>query len=762
MTLACTMTNASGVPCGGGMDDGICDTCGRPATPGLVTPRSGLAPRAAPAAPSRRAPSGPNTGVAARLRSPSFGLVALPPVPTSDPMTRVMADPAASLGCRRCPHCGSGVSRIQGFCPDCSQPYDFTPRLAPGETVVGTYEVIGPIALGGMGWIHLARDVGLDRLVVLKGLLNAHDPDGEAAAEAERRALSAARHPGIVSIHGTARHGDDAYMVLEFVDGPTLDDVRRESGPFPPELAIAYTLSIMPAVAHLHALGLVHCDLKPSNVMVHAGGTKLVDLGTVRVAGDPEGALFGTDGFSAPEAADLPTTSSDVYSLGRILAVLAMDFLYRQVSASPAPGAVPPARRMRLEHVSALPTAADQPLLADNDAFRLLLDRACHPDPAKRFASVEEMEDQLLGVLRQTLGAKGRPCPAPMGPFGPDGLDSPADLAGMGAPLARILPSPTPDPGDRATAELSPLLLIRDLATRLKAVHAVHTRRPGSNEAQVRLAECLALNGQASAAVSVLQALLRDEPAEWRADWMLGIANLSLSEATTSLSKSRHHVTAARAAFESVRARLPGETAPILAVASCLEAAWSHAAAARLYASVAATDPSLTSARFGLARCKVALKDAAAAREALSGIPPRHATHGPAMAASARMAVAAVEDEVAARKGGRSASLVSPALLDEATAALSAVPACTPGHAETTGRLLMAAAELVALVEGGNSPLPGTMTIGGTPIPLESKALRAAGEGSYRDAARLAPDTATRARLLDLAATARPRRWFKF
>jgi serine/threonine-protein kinase PknG len=92
------------------------------------------------------------------------------------------------------------VNRDEGYCPSCGKPYSFKASLKPGDIVAGQYEVRGPMAYGGMGWIYLGWDNVLNRWVVLKGLLNAKDEAAAAAAVAERQFLAAVKHPKIVGI----------------------------------------------------------------------------------------------------------------------------------------------------------------------------------------------------------------------------------------------------------------------------------------------------------------------------------------------------------------------------------------------------------------------------------------------------------------------------------------------------------------------------------------------------------------------------------
>ena len=146
--------------------------------------------------------------------------------------------------------------------------------------VAGQYEVAGCLAHGGLGWIYLARDRNVsDRWVVLKGMLDSRDEDAMAAALAERRFLAEVEHPNIVKIHNFVEHGGAGYIVMEYVDGPSLRGHARERrdanggrpDPLPVEQAIAYCLEILPALGHLHELGLLFCDFKPDNVIQTRG-----------------------------------------------------------------------------------------------------------------------------------------------------------------------------------------------------------------------------------------------------------------------------------------------------------------------------------------------------------------------------------------------------------------------------------------------------------------------------------------------------------
>src|SRR6202012_568416 len=137
----------------------------------------------------------------------------------------------------------------------CGQRYSFLPSLNPGDVVAGQYEVRGAIAYGGLGWIYLGFDKILSRYVVLKGLLNANDESSAAAAVAERQFLAAVKHPNIVGIYNFVQQGTEGFIVMGYVGGKTLKQLRQERGPLPPAEAVAYIHRILSAFSYLHNAG---------------------------------------------------------------------------------------------------------------------------------------------------------------------------------------------------------------------------------------------------------------------------------------------------------------------------------------------------------------------------------------------------------------------------------------------------------------------------------------------------------------------------
>jgi serine/threonine-protein kinase PknG len=337
--------------------------------------------------------------------------VEVPPVVARDPADAVLAHPLVPESKRFCGACDRPVGRgrdgqpglAEGFCPTCGHPFSFAPKLQTGELVAGQYEVLGCVAHGGLGWIYLAKDHHLgQRWVVLKGLLNTGDAAAQEAAVAEQRFLVEVEHPSIVDIYNFVQHADRhtgepaGYIVMEYVGGKSLKQIlldhRQAGGSLPLPLALAYAIEVLPALGYLHSQGLVYCDFKPDNVIQTQEQLKLIDLGGVRRIDDDDSAIYGTAGYQAPEITDEgPSPSSDLYTVGRALAVLTFEFTGYQG-----------------KFASRLPDPADVPLLAQQESFYRALRRATDPDPDRRFTSAGEMGDQLTAVLREVL-AVARP-----------------------------------------------------------------------------------------------------------------------------------------------------------------------------------------------------------------------------------------------------------------------------------------------------------------------------------------------------------------
>ncbi|MDR0417736.1 MAG: protein kinase [Propionibacteriaceae bacterium] len=614
--------------CSGVIQDGYCTVCGAPAgatapppTPAGPTATLLTGQIGATALGSVRLAPGQRAAVTARTRASAVrprsgalgaGLTHVPEQPAVDPASAILANPVIPEDRRNCPSCGApvgragegGAGRLEGFCPQCRQPYSFTVKLQPGELVAGQYEVRGPLAYGGMGWIYLAQDRNVsNRWVVLKGLLNVGDDSAQASAIAEQRFLAEVQHPLIVEIFNFVTHRNAAYIVMEFVNGRSVKQVLKDRlnahggtyDPLPLDQACAVILGVLPAFDYLHHRGLLYCDFKPDNLMQIADTVKLIDLGGVRRADDDVSPIFGTVGFQAPEVATAGcSVASDIYTIGRTLMVCCAEV-----------------RGYQSTYQHSLPPPDQLGALGRSDALYRLIAKACAPVAADRFGSVEEFRTQLLGVLRQLVGtARGG---AATQTAASELFEAPTIAADAfdWTQLPRLKPDVL-DPAYDWVAGLAGLTA----AHRLRAL-----ANPPAVTPEVLLAaswSALAVGDHALVARHV-ETLLAADPWDWRAAWMAGLSALV-----------QGHWEDAQTYFNAVFGQTPGELAPQFVLAVACEMGQQPAVAEGLYAACAATDQGyLTAASFGLARIRAqrrtpegALADLDGVLTALAMIPP--------------------------------------------------------------------------------------------------------------------------------------------
>jgi hypothetical protein len=206
-------------------------------------------------------------------------------------------------------------------------------RVRAGERVVGgRYAVLSELGRGGMGIVWLAEDRTIGRRVAIKEL---HLPDGGAPAEREvfeervlREARAAGRlnDPGVVTVYDVVRESGTTYIVMELIQATTLSDLVSDRGPLPGRTVARIAEQLLGALEAAHAAGVVHRDVKPSNIMVLPNGrVKLTDFGIAQSTDEPRlttsGILVGSPVYMAPErlrGADADA-GSDLWALGAVL-----------------------------------------------------------------------------------------------------------------------------------------------------------------------------------------------------------------------------------------------------------------------------------------------------------------------------------------------------------------------------------------------------------------------------------------------------------
>jgi Tol biopolymer transport system component len=322
--------------------------------------------------------------------------------------------------------------------------------MTPG-TRLGAYEVVAQLGVGGMGEVYRARDLKLGRDVALKVLSAsiARTPDRLARFEREARLLAALNHQHVGAIYGIEDTGDTRALVLELVEGDTLEDVlhnRTRSQPLSPRDALVIARQIADALDAAHEKGIIHRDLKPANIKIRPDGVvKVLDFGlgrgipgsdseqqdpTITSGGTMPGTVLGTSAYMSPEQARGQTVDkrTDIWAFGCVLYEMLTgvrafigdtisDTIVRVLSVEPdwkrLPLETPPAVRRLLQRC--LQKDASRRLRDIGDA-RLDLEEPSEPDadsagrsPAGRAVDVH------FERLTDAVGMAGGPAVSPDG-----------------------------------------------------------------------------------------------------------------------------------------------------------------------------------------------------------------------------------------------------------------------------------------------------------------------------------------------------------
>jgi len=275
---------------------------------------------------------------------------------------------------------------------------------APAEMLAGRYVLREVIGHGGMSQVWRARDQRLGRDVAVKLLHPGLSSTRINRERFEREALAAARinHPNVVSVFDAGQDDGELFIVMECLPGNTLfDDMAR--GPVEVERARAIGLQLLRALGAAHALGIVHRDVKPGNVLFAADGSaKLADFGIAKFTEAADltqtGQMVGTARYLPPERlyGGPATASGDLYALGVVL--------YEALAGRrPYEGDTPLALVQAITSTTPLPLRS---LRADVDTnLAHAVDGAIDKDPDRRFATAAAMSASLIGTAPATIGS---------------------------------------------------------------------------------------------------------------------------------------------------------------------------------------------------------------------------------------------------------------------------------------------------------------------------------------------------------------------
>jgi eukaryotic-like serine/threonine-protein kinase len=287
----------------------------------------------------------------------------------------------------------------------------------PAGTALGPYEVGPLLGMGGMGEVYRAVDLRLDRTVALK-ILPAHlsdNPERRQRFHREARTISSFSHPHICRVYDVGDHAGVEYLVMEFLDGETLQ-ARLRRGPLPIADALAYAIQIGDALDQAHRHGIVHRDLKPGNVMLTSAGAVLLDFGLAtpwlpELSGampggsgaggtlTAEGTIVGTPAYMAPEQYDGADAdaSIDIFAFGSLL--------YEVLTGRPAFDGATHAQVMAAVMTSTPPPVStvrpDAPVALDRVVARCLA-----RNPENRWQTARDLVSELSWIAEVPAAAR--------------------------------------------------------------------------------------------------------------------------------------------------------------------------------------------------------------------------------------------------------------------------------------------------------------------------------------------------------------------
>ena len=280
----------------------------------------------------------------------------------------------------------------------------------------GRYELIERIGSGGMSIVYKARDRALGRIVAIKMLHESLTSDEGFLKRFQQEAHAAANltHPNIVTVHDIGQDGYRHYIVMEFVDGKTLKQIIKEenqNGRFMPiSRALDLIIQVCHGIGYAHRASLVHCDVKPQNMLVTSDDrVKVADFGIARAVSNATqqqivSQVWGTPQYFSPEQAsgETATPASDVYAIGIVLFEELSGRLPFQAESHTA---------MALKHLQTPPPPITQFNPAVPPQLEQIIDKILSKEPASRYRTAGQL-GRILSTYRQRSMAETGQQPA--------------------------------------------------------------------------------------------------------------------------------------------------------------------------------------------------------------------------------------------------------------------------------------------------------------------------------------------------------------
>ena len=273
-----------------------------------------------------------------------------------------------------------------------------------GAVLSNRYEILEKLGCGGMAVVYKAKDTLLGRLVAVKVLHEQFSQDETFVQRFRREAQAGARlsHPNIVSIFDVGCHEDDHYLVMEYVEGTNLKDIIKENAPFEENQVLRMGIELCEALEHAHENGLIHCDIKPHNILItDKGKVKVTDFGIARACTSDTitfaGSMVGSVHYFSPEQArgGKADVQSDIYSASVVLYEMATGEL-PFTAESPV--------SVALKQITEAPVPPSQINPEVSPGLEAIILKGMSKSPGDRFASAAEMK-KVLAELNHSEAA---------------------------------------------------------------------------------------------------------------------------------------------------------------------------------------------------------------------------------------------------------------------------------------------------------------------------------------------------------------------
>ncbi len=315
-----------------------------------------------------------------------------------------------------------------------------------GSLLNNRYQLLERLGTGGLAEVFRARDVMLDRYVAIK-VLRKDYTENEAFQDRfrqEARAAANLSHPNIVTVHDFGLAEGQLYIVMEHIPGTDLKTLIRKRGRFNVEEAIPLIVQACAGLGYAHRAGLVHCDVKPHNMLVTPDQRlKVADFGIARALatiepGERSDVVWGSPQYFAPEQAsgEAPSPSSDVYSLGVVM--------YEMLSGTP-PFTASTADELARLHIEAEPIPIREYVPDIPSALESIVDKVLAKEPSARYRTADQ-----LGRVLLKFGTQRDDAPTPLS-LTPEAATTyqrpePPPLPPAEFPTGRHTPPPRPVP----------------------------------------------------------------------------------------------------------------------------------------------------------------------------------------------------------------------------------------------------------------------------------------------------------------------------